>query len=65
MIKNRTVAFVIFVVLFMIFWNLLDFIWATLITKNPYRFSAGTDLGFPLVIALVIGYLLFLRDSSK
>ena len=65
LIKSRTVAFVIFVVLFMIFWNLLDFIWVTLISKSPYHFSVGTDLGTPLVIALVSGYLLFLRDNSK
>lgn len=65
MIKNKYVAFGLFVVLFMVGWNLLDFIWSALITKSPYNFSAGTDLAIPLVSALVIGYFLFLRNKAE
>lgn len=65
MIKNKYVAFGLFVVLFMVGWNLLDFIWSALITKSPYIFSAGTDLAIPLVAALVIGYFLFLRNKAE
>lgn len=65
MIKNKYVAFGLFVVLFMVGWNLLDFIWSALITKSPYIFSTGTDLAIPLVSALVIGYFLFLRNKAE
>lgn len=65
MMKNKNVAFVLFVVLFIACWNLLDFIWSALITKSPYIFSAGTDLGIPLVAALIIGYFLFLRNKAE
>ena len=65
MIKNRKVAFVIFVVLFIVFWNLLDLLYSALITKEPYHFSTGNDMGLPLVSALVLGCLLFLRNKSE
>ena len=64
MIKNRAVAFAIFVVVFMAFWNLLELLWCTFITKGDYHFSAGSDLGIPFGLALVLGYLLFLRNRS-
>ena len=46
-----------------VFWNLLDYLYATLITHNGYRFGAGTDLLIPIVVAGVSGYLLFLRKK--
>ena len=61
MIKNRAVAFAIFAVVFMAFWNLLELFWCMVITKGDYHFSAGSDLGIPLGLALVLGYLMFLR----
>ena len=65
MIKDKRVAFALFTVVFVVLWNLLDFLWAVLVTGNGYHFSAGMDLAAPLDPALVIGYLLFLRDKSE
>ena len=65
MIKNKKLAFGLFVVLFMAFWNLLDFIWTAVISKGAYHFSGGSDLAIPLVLAIVTGYILFLRDKSN
>ncbi len=64
-IKNRKVAFGIYVVLCLVFWNLLDFAWAVLISKSSYHFSGGRDLGIPLGLAIISGYLLFLRNNTK
>ena len=61
--KNKYIAFGLFLILFMALWNLLDYIYATLITHSGYRFGAGTDLLIPLVVAGVSGYLLFLRKK--
>ena len=61
--KNKYVIFGLFVVLVLLFWNLLDWLYATIITHSNYQFGAGTDLFMPLVVAIVMGYGLFLRKK--
>ncbi len=58
MIKDKRVAFVIYIVLFIVFWNILE------------RFVSGAggdivdsiDIATPLVVAIVTGYLFFIAD---
>ena len=64
MIKNKYVAFVLFVVIFLAFWNLADYLYTTFITSGTYHFAAGTDGALPVGIAIVSGYLLFVRKNS-
>jgi len=59
--KNKYITYGLFLILFTVFWNLLDFLYATVITHSGYRFGAGTDLLIPIVVACVSGYLLVLR----
>jgi F0F1-type ATP synthase membrane subunit a len=63
MVKDKKTAFVIFVMIFTALWNLLDFLYSTLITKSGYQFKSTTDLMIPLGLALVLGYLQFLRSE--
>ena len=65
MIKNKYVAFVLFVVVFLAFWNLADYLYTTFITSGTYHFAAGTDGALPVGIAIVSGYLLFVRKNSE
>ncbi len=64
MIKSRKAAFILFVVLFMAFWNLLDLLCTKFITKGTYSFAASSDLAVPLVVAAVLGYLLYLKKKD-
>ena len=64
MIENRVVAFGLFVALFLVFWNIIDYLCTTFLTRNLYQFSAGSDLSTPLVTAVVLGYLFFLRNKE-
>ena len=64
MIKNKKTVFGLFVVLFLLFWNLLDFLYSTLVAGSSYQFAAGIDLVSPLAAAIVIGYFLFLRKKG-
>ena len=64
MIKNRIVAFVLFMVIWVLFWNLLDFLYSKFITGNAFQFAAAPDLGIPLAVAVVTGYFLFLRKDK-
>ena len=64
MVKNKYVAFVLFVIVFLAFWNLADYLYTTLIQSGAYRFTVGADGALPVVIAIVSGYLLFIRRNS-
>ena len=64
MTKNKYVAFVLFVIAFLAFWNLADYLYTTFITNGAYHFAAGSDGALPVGIALVSGYLLFVRKNS-
>lgn len=61
MIKNKVVAFILFLVLFLVFWNMLDLLYCAVITRSSYHFSGLGDLGLPALVAAVCGYLLILR----
>lgn len=61
--KNKYVVCVLYVILFVAFWNLLDFLYSTFLTHSGYQLAAGTDLLIPLAAALVTGYLFFLREK--
>ena len=64
MIRNRYVAFGLFVVVALAVWNLLDYLYSIVITRSVYQFAIGSDLGFPVVVAAVVGYLLFLHKKT-
>lgn len=52
-------------VLFLALWHLLDFLYNTFITKIGYQFSPIIDLTVSLIVAVTVGYLLFLRKKKS
>ena len=64
MVKNKFVAFVLFVIVFLACWNLVDYLYTTFITKEAYHFAVGTDGVLPVVVAMVSGYLFIVRKNS-
>ena len=64
-IKNKYAAFVLFVVVVLLFWNILDYLYSAFITHSQYSFSASGDLMIPLAPAIVVGYMQFLRKKDK
>jgi len=63
MIRNKYIAFVMFVIIFLALWNLADYLYATLITNETYHFAAGSDGVIPAAVAIVSGYLIFIRNN--
>ena len=61
MIKNKVVAFILFMVLFLVCWNMLDLLYCAVITHSSYQFAGFGDLGLPACLAVISGYLFFLR----
>ena len=64
MIKNKYFGYVLFIVIVIGFFNLFDFIYSEFITKSGYRFTVAADIGFPALVAAIIGYLLFIRKKD-
>ncbi len=64
MIMNKYAAFIQFIIAFMALWNLVDYLYSTFITGSSYQFTAVSDMGLPVVVAVVVGYILFLRKKS-
>ncbi|MCR5452436.1 MAG: hypothetical protein K6F00_07420 [Lachnospiraceae bacterium] len=54
MLKNKFVIIAINVVVFIALFNLLDFLWATFVSKTDFVFSPGKGIVQPLIMALVI-----------
>ena len=64
MVKNKYIAFGLFIIVFLAVWNLADYLYTTLITNGTYHFGAVVDGVIPVVVAIVVGFLLFLRKKS-
>ena len=60
MIKNKYAKFTVFMICYLLFWNLLS----RLISGSSYQFKMNSDLFMPLVSGIVIGCVLFLRKGS-
>ena len=57
MIGDKRIAFAIYVVLFVVFWNIAEMLWRTIAgTGND---AGGFDITIPLIIAVVTGFLFF------
>ncbi|GEM_PF-1065093 len=65
--KNRLIAMGIFIVTFIIFWNLFDFGYCKLISRSDWSFTAGKNILYPALMGLVISFVmpLFNRISKK
>ena len=57
MIKNKYVAFAVFVILFLVIWNALRYF------QGMYKdgFDIMDGLVFPLTVAVICGYVTYLR----
>ncbi len=65
MIKNKYLAYALYVAAFIAFWNAADFVCATWITRSGYHFSALRELVEPLLVGAEIGYFAILRGRKK
>ena len=63
--QNRKVAWAVYVVCFLLIWNILEFIYTVFLTGTPWHFTIGQNGGLPLIIALVSGYFLIVRRQRR
>ena len=58
--KNKYVHFVIYVIAFVVLWNILEYLYVTWFSKTPFSISWLITLP----VALVTGYLNFLYKKE-
>ena len=63
MIKNKRTAFAIYVVLFVVLWNIAERLWLSFTGGSAGSDAAGPDITIPLILAVVTGYLFFLASK--
>lgn len=64
MVKNKYIAFGQFIIVFLAVWNLADYLYTTLIMNGTSHFGAVVDGVIPVVVAIVVGYFLFVRKKA-
>jgi rhodanese-related sulfurtransferase len=64
-IKDKRIQFALYVVLFTVFWNIIKYV-AQIVLSGGHYIDSNTneDLMVPLTIAIVTGYLFYLRSGS-
>lgn len=62
---EKCLKFALFIIVFIGFSILLNFLYSTFITGSEYQFNVGTDILTPVTISLIIGYTLFFYNKKK
>lgn len=60
--KNKYFTYALFIILFLIFWNLFDYLFKTFFAELTYQFNMN-NLIIPFVVSIVIGYLIFIKEK--
>ena len=51
---KRLVSILLYIIVFTATWNVLDFLYSTLIAHTGYHFSCTTDMAAPLMVMVLI-----------
>lgn len=63
MIKNKAVAFIVFIIVFFAVWNLCDFLFTTFINNSVFNFTVLGNAIVPTVVAVVVGFITVFRKK--
>ena len=63
--KKGIIGWIVFVVAYIGFWNLIDLLYSKIITHTPYIFQTRMDLIMPLIAGIVLGYFLVFKNYQK
>ena len=64
MIRNKYLKLALFTAAVLIIWNLLHFLYTTVITQGTCVFSATSDLLIPLGSALAVGFVFYIARKD-
>lgn len=55
--KNRLITLGIYILMFVILWNLLDLCYCKLISRSDWSFSPGNNILYPAVFGVMFSFL--------
>ena len=64
MLKNKVVVYIIFIILFVGFWILFDYLTSTFIVRKDFELT-WFSLSMPLAVSVVVGYFAFLKKNKN
>jgi len=65
MIKNKTLALILFVLVVFGVWTLCDFLYARFISHNAFVFTLTGNVILPLAAGLITGYFAVFKGKDK
>ena len=65
MSKNKYVALIIFVILCVAMWNVAQYIWHTMVSKDIWAPAIGYDVIRPAVASAAVGFVLFILPKKN
>ncbi len=63
--KEKVKWLVLYLISWFLAWNLMDFLWTTIIEKGVYRFVPFDNLVEPLLIAIIVWVIAVLKPWQK
>ena len=63
--KNKLISAGLLALFCVVFWNILDFVYAVLISGGAYSFSFFNDVCLPAVIGLTVGMITNLKNNRS
>ena len=60
MIRNKYIQFILFVVFYVAFWNLMMWVF----NQQTYSFTMNGGFTLPFTIAVILGYVFFLHKKQ-
>ena len=65
MTKKQILSLVIYIICFILMWNLLDFLFNTFVTGKGYTFALSTDMLAPLTLMVLIQIVQMRREKKR
>ena len=62
---RKVAAFILYLTLFVAFWNAIDWLFTAFVTRSSYQFSVQDGLIFPLIMGTVLEVVPYLRKKKQ
>ena len=63
--KELIIKVIAFIVLFVLAWNLFDFLYATFISRSPFIFETKDNLIYPLILGAICAVMLHVLPELR
>ena len=67
MIKNKFLQFVLYVVVFVLVWNVLDYLWELILPQDASWFTVSDNVVKPLLLGVILSWVIpaYIRKKAQ